>query len=152
MQNTKRLVDLAPASMLGRILLSSIFILSGLAKIPGWDNTLGFMQSRGMHGVRFFLTAAIAMEILGGISILVGYRARAAALLLTLYLVPVTLIFHSFWMYSGMQAQMQLGNFLKNIAIIGGLLGLVGNGAGAWSLDARQETRLEEHTKLRRVA
>ena len=151
MQNSKRLVNLAPASLLGRVLLSAIFIIAGLEKIPGWTNTLGYMQSKGMHAASFFLACAIVIEIVGGLSILLGYRARVGALMLALYLVPVSLIFHNFWMLSGPDAQMQFVNFLKNITIIGGLLGIVANGAGAWSMDSRHENKLEV-TRLRSVA
>ena len=151
MQNTKRLVNLAPASLLGRVLLSAIFIIAGLEKIPGWTNTLGYMQAKGMRAASFFLVCTIVVEVLGGLSLLLGYRARVGALMLAIYLIPVSLIFHNFWMLSGPEAQMQFVNFLKNITIIGGLLGVVANGAGAWSIDSRHEKKLEV-TKLRRVA
>lgn len=78
------------------------------------------------------------VELGGGLALLFGYQARLAAALLALWLVPVTLTFHNFWAFHGPDQQAQVVNFLKNLAIIGGLLRLASDGAGAISLDARR--------------
>lgn len=135
---------------LGRLLLAAIFLLSGANKLKNWAGTEAQMEAHGMAAipllqgvapgmtaVHVFLTAAVVIEILGGLMVLLGCGTRFAALVLFLYLIPVTLVFHNFWAYQGSEQQMQMINFLKNLAIMGGLLKYVAAGAGAWSVDAR---------------
>ena len=122
--------------LLGRILLAHIFLLSGLMKVLNWSKTAEAMAGEGMQAVPFFLAAAILVELTGGLSILLGYKARLGALSLALYLIPVTLVFHHFWTYQGPAMENQLQHFLKNLTIMGGLGTLVAVGAGAFSFDA----------------
>ena len=82
------------------------------------------------------LPAAAVLELAGGLSLLLGFRARLGALALVLFLVPTTLIFHNFWAYQGPEAQNQMIHFMKNLALMGGLLVVVGLGAGPCSFDA----------------
>lgn len=107
---------------IGRVLLSVIFILSGISKIMDWQGTAAYMGAQGLPWVPLLLGLAAAVEILGGIAVLVGWYARWAAWLLFLYLIPVTVVFHSFWALTGAEQQTQLVNFLKNLSIMGGLL------------------------------
>ncbi len=123
-------------SLLGRILLSAIFLVSGISKISDWNGTAGMMSAHGMSAVPFFLTVAILVEIVGGLALLTGWHTRLAALMLFLYLIPTTLIFHNFWAVQGAAQQMQTIHFLKNLAIMGGLLEFVAVGAYAISMDA----------------
>lgn len=123
------------ALLVGRVLLSLIFLLSGTMKISKWSETAGQMTNEGMIAVPFFLAAAILFEVGGGLSVLLGYWARAGALALVLFLIPVTLIFHDFWVYKGMEMQNQMQHFMKNWTIIGGLLVVAAAGAGRLSLD-----------------
>ncbi len=122
--------------LLGRVLLSGIFLMSGVMKIMKWSATADRMSAEGMPAAPFFLAAAIALEIGGGLAVLLGYQARLGALALVLFLVPATLIFHDFWTYEGEARQNQMQHFTKNVTIIGGLLTLAAAGAGRWSLDA----------------
>jgi len=119
----------------GRVLLSLIFIVSGLTKIANWSGTAQYMASKGMIAVPFFLAMAILFELAGGLSVLTGFKARWGALALVLFLVPVTAIFHNFWTLQGMEQQMQMIHFMKNLAIMGGLLSIVARGAGLASVD-----------------
>jgi putative oxidoreductase len=123
-------------SLAGRFLLSPIFLASGSMKIMNWTQTAEHMTSEGMVAVPFFLFMAIVVELAGGLSLLLGFKARWGALLLAAFLIPVTLIFHDFWRYSGGEAENQMQHFMKNLTIIGGLLTVAAHGAGAWSLDA----------------
>jgi putative oxidoreductase len=123
------------APLVGRILLSLIFIISGAGKIFGFSGTAAFMAAQGLPLASLLLAATIALEIVGGLSLLLGFRARALALLLFLFLIPTTIIFHNFWAASGEAAQMQMGHFLKNLGIMGGLLYVVAYGAGPLSVD-----------------
>lgn len=124
-------------ALFGRILLASIFIAAGLTKISNWEVNLQYLQSHGIPWTPIFLYPAIFVEVIGGFSLLLGYKARAGAIILALYLIPVTLIFHSFWTYTGVERAAQLMNFMKNISIIGGLVVTSAFGAGALSVDAR---------------
>jgi putative oxidoreductase len=96
------------------------------------------MATKGMPLIPLFLVGAIVCELVGGLSLLLGYRARLGALLLFLYLIPTTLVFHAFWQYEGMQHKMQLINFMKNLAIMGGLAVVMGFGSGLVSIDRRR--------------
>lgn len=131
-EKVERFVPLA-----GRILLSLIFIMSGLSKIFDWSGTAAYMASKGMPVIPFFLLMAILFEVFGGLSVLAGFKGRIGALALFIFLVPTTLIFHNFWAYDGMEKQMQMASFMKNLAIMGGLALVVGFGPGSLSIDAR---------------
>jgi len=130
------------ALLAGRILLSGIFLMSGAMKIVNWSGTAAAMQGEGMPAVPVFLALAIAAEMIGGLAVLLGCYARPAALMLALYLVPVTLTFHHFWTYEGSARENQMQHFAKNVTIIGGLVTLAGAGAGRFSLDARRPGRV----------
>ena len=119
----------------GRTLLAAIFILSGFAKIMDWSGTEAEMVKHHMVAVPVFLGLAIAVEIVGGLSVLLGFLGRIGALTLFLYLIPVTLLFHNFWAYPPEQQHMQMINFLKNLAIMGGLGLMVCFGSGLCSID-----------------
>jgi putative oxidoreductase len=120
--------------LLGRLLLCPIFLLSGTVKIVDWSKTAESMTQKGMALVPEFLVAAIVVELLGGLCLLFGYKARYGAILLTLYLIPVTIVFHSFWAAQGAARELQLQHFLKNLTIMGGLCTLAAAGAGRYSL------------------
>lgn len=106
----------------GRFLLSVIFILSGLGKIPHFSAVAGMMASKGIPLASVALLITLIIEIGGGLLLLTGFKARYAAMVLAIWLIPVTLTFHNFWAYQGQQLQEQMVNLLKNLAIIGGLL------------------------------
>ncbi|APV49963.1 DoxX family protein [Betaproteobacteria bacterium GR16-43] len=125
------------AVLAGRILLGLIFILSGFGKITGYEGTAGYMASKGMPFVNLLLPAAIAVELGGGLLLAIGFKARWAALAIFLFLIPTTLIFHAFWGIDPKEAATQQINFLKNVAIMGGMLMLFAHGPGAYSVDKR---------------
>jgi putative oxidoreductase len=119
------------AALAGRILLALLFIVSGFGKITGWDGTAGYMASKGLPMVPVLLALTIAMELGGGVLLAVGFRARWVAAAFVLFLIPVTFIFHP----PGDAAQ-QI-NFFKNLSIMGGMLMVFANGAGAYSVDRK---------------
>src|SRR4051794_5610573 len=127
-------------SLVGRILLGSIFLLSALGKVTGWSTTAGYMASKGMPLVPFFLAAAMLVELGGGLSLLTGFQARWGALALAAYLIPTTLIFHNFWAFQGQEQQMQMVHFLKNLAIMGGLFQVAAASRAPVRVAARAET------------
>jgi putative oxidoreductase len=124
------------ASLFGRILLSLIFLLSGLTKVLDWNGTAAYMASKGMPAIPFFLTIAILFELGAGTCLLFGIQTRWASLALVFYLIPTTLVFHNFWSATGPEYQNQMHHFLKNLAIMGGLATVVAYGAGSLSIDA----------------
>lgn len=127
----------------GRFLLAAIFLMSGLGKLMDWSGTAAYMQGAGIPGsaVPVLLALAIAIEILGGLSIITGTFARAGALVLIVFLIPTTLIFHNFWALEGAERAAQMANFMKNLSIMGGLLLIIGAGAGRLSIDDRIEPK-----------
>jgi len=112
----------------GRVLLALIFVLSGLGKISNPTGTMQYMQAVGIPGVLLWPT--IALEVLGGIAIVAGYRTRLTALALAGFCVVSALLFHR-----QLGDQMQMIMFLKNLAIAGGFLVLASSGATAYALD-----------------
>jgi putative oxidoreductase len=108
--------------LLGRVLLSAIFILSGLGKLPHFQAVAGMMAAKGLPLASVALVITLFIEIGGGLLVLTGYKAKYAALVIALWLIPVTLVFHHFWGIPADQQQDQMVNFLKNVAIMGGLL------------------------------
>lgn len=129
--------------LVGRVLLSIIFILSGISKIGGWSKTEHMMSTHHIPAAPAFLAVAVAIEILCGLAILFGFKARWASLLLFFYLIPVSVIMHAFWHGPAVQAQMQQIMFLKNLAIMGGLLLLAAYGPGRYSADAKNKWALQ---------
>ncbi|MGH8524377.1 MAG: DoxX family protein [Gammaproteobacteria bacterium] len=121
--------------LVGRVLLALIFIGSGFSKITGFADTAAYMAGKGMPMVEVLLIIAILIELGGGLLLALGYKARWAALAIFLFLIPATLIFHDFWAVDPEQVKMQLIQFQKNLAIMGGMLYVVFNGPGRMSLD-----------------
>jgi putative oxidoreductase len=125
------------AAPLGRVLLSFMFILSGLQKISGYAGTQGYMEMMGVPGA--LLPLVILVEVVGGIALLIGWQARPAAFLLAGFSLVSGLLFHlvpSLGM-EGMEAQGQMISFMKNVTIAGGMLMVVAFGPGALSVEKR---------------
>ena len=125
------------AAFVGRIFLALIFVVSGIGKITGYAGTAAYMASKGLPLVDVLLPLAILVELGGGLLLALGWKARWAAAALLLFLIPATLIFHPFWGIDPKLAQMQKIHFLKNVAIMGGMLMVLAIGAGAWSVDRK---------------
>jgi len=124
--------------LVGRILLSLMFIISGWGKLNGFAGTAGYMASAGMPFPQVLLVGAIIVELGGGLMLLFGWKARLAALAIFLFIIPTTLVFHNFWAGDPAQAQNQMIHFMKNITIMGGMLYVMAFGAGPLSLDNRK--------------
>ena len=114
--------------IIGRILISALFLLNGIFKISNYDGTIGWMESFGMPGI--LLIPAIILEIAGPVLIIIGYKTKLAAGFLSLFCIATAFIFHN-----DFANQMQLTSFLKNVALAGGFLILFVNGAKGLSLD-----------------
>ncbi len=126
------------AALAGRILLALIFIISGYGKIGGYAGTAGYMASKGVPFVDVLLPLTILIELGGGLLIAIGWKARWTAAVIFLFLIPVTLVFHNPAGLDPAAAQQQMIQLLKNLSIMGGMLGLFAFGPGRFGLDARK--------------
>jgi putative oxidoreductase len=117
--------------LLGRLMLSLIFLTSAYSKAFGWSGNVAYMQSQHMPMIPFFIACALVVELFGSICLILGWNARVAAFIMFLYLIPVTFRLHQF----------MSTHFQKNIAIMGGLLYVAVYGAGKWALSGPQERR-----------
>ncbi|WP_372806748.1 DoxX family protein [Pontiella sp.] len=126
-------------NLLGRFFLVLIFLMSAVGnKIPHFSGTTEYMRAEGVPAPALLLAGAILFLIAGGLSVLVGYKARIGAALLLVFLMLATYWFHDFWTFEDAQArQMQTINFMKNLALMGAMLMIIARGAGAGSLDRR---------------
>mgnify|MGYP000026373259 CR=1 FL=1 len=120
--------------LIGRILLAVIFIMSGYNKIGGFEQTAGYMASKGLPMADILLLLTIVIELGGGIMIALGLYARWAAAIVFLFLIPVTLVFHAPWSSPLAEVQMQTIQFMKNLGIMGGMLYIAAFGSGPYSL------------------
>ena len=116
--------------LIGRILISGIFLLSGFNKITNFDGTVGWMEGFGLP--EFLLIPAIILEIVAPILIIIGYQTKIAAATLSIFCIATAIIFHN-----NLSDQMQFIAFMKNIALAGGFLFLVVNGAKGYCLDKK---------------
>jgi putative oxidoreductase len=125
-----------PAAFLpvtGRILMSAIFLVSGAGKIAAPAATLATIAAAGLPLPPVAYAAATAVEVVGGLLLVLGYRTRLVALLLAVFAVATAVTFHA-----ALGDKNQMIHFLKNLAMAGGLLQVAAFGAGPFSLDARQ--------------
>ena len=122
--------------LIGRILISTIFILAGIMKVMNFSMELGYVSAAHLPFPTFSLGCAATIEILGGLAILTGFHARVAAWIVFVFLIPTTLLFHNFWAMQGAARMDNQAHFLKNLAIMGGLLFVATFGAGGYSIDS----------------
>lgn len=115
---------------LGRVFISLIFVMSGLSKMSNYANTAGWMDAMGVPGD--LLPFVIALEVLGGLAIIIGWQTRVVSFLLAGFCVLSAVIFHN-----NFDDQNEMIHFMKNMAMAGGFLFLLVHGAGSISLDNR---------------
>jgi len=123
--------------VLGRFLFALIFLMAGANHFN--KQTIGYAASHGVPLAAIAVPLSGVLAIAGGLSILLGYRAKLGAWLIVLFLVPVSLMMHKFWTVTDpMMAQIQMILFMKNVAMLGGAVLISHFGAGPFSLDARR--------------
>ena len=123
------------AALVGRILLAFLFLKSGWGKIGGFEQTAAMMASKGIPMAQVALAITILIELGAGLMLVVGYKARWAAVAIALWLIPVTFMFHGYWNVPADQVMNQTNHFFKNVAIFGGMLMVFAFGPGRYSLD-----------------
>jgi putative oxidoreductase len=125
-----------PIALLGRLLFALIFLMS--APMDFSSQTIAYAASQGVPFASIAVPLAGVIALAGGLSVLLGYRARIGAWLIVLFLAAVTPMMHNFWAVADpTMHQMQFIMFLKNLSMLGGALLISQTGAGPWSLDAR---------------
>jgi putative oxidoreductase len=124
-------------ALAGRLLLALLFVVSGVGKVTGFAGTAAYMASKGMPIPEVLLAGAIAIELVGGLMLVAGFKARWVALATFLFLIPTTIIFHNPSGLPPQEAQGMMIHLLKNVSIMGGMLLVAAFGPGAWSVDRR---------------
>jgi len=128
-----------PLSLVGRLLLALLFLPAGISKIGGFAGTVAYIGSKGLPMPELGAVIAIVVEVLGGLALIAGFGTRAAALVLAVFTLAATVLFHNYWGVPVEMQRVQELMFFKNIAVVGGLLLLTAYGAGGWSLDAKRQ-------------
>jgi putative oxidoreductase len=123
------------ATVAGRVLLAAIFLMSGINKLQDTEATVAYMENEGMIAASTLIWGAILFEILGAVSVMIGWQARVGAGMLIVFLLIATPIFHDFWVKDASEQRMQMISFFKNLSILGGLLIVMARGAGLCSID-----------------
>jgi len=124
--------------LVGRILLAAIFIIAGVRKALGFAMTAGYFTKLGFPAPEVMVVLAILIEVGGGALLLLGWQTRRVAWLMIAFVAVATIMAHRFWQFDAAQYANQMNHFLKNAAIVGGLLYAAVMGAGALSLDGRR--------------
>ena len=122
-----------------RLLFVALFLPAGWGKIGGFEGTVGYIASVGLPFATLGAIIAIVIEIVAPLALLVGFKTRIAAVVLAVFTLVATVIFHAYWAMPTEQQFVQQLMFFKNLGVVGGLLALAASGAGLWSLDARRE-------------
>ena len=127
-----------PVVVLGRFLFVLIFLMAGPSHFG--SQTIGYAASQGVPLASIAVPLSGVIALAGGLSILLGFRAKIGAWLIALFLVAVTPMMHKFWTVTDpMMQQMQMIMFMKNVSMLGGALLITQFGSGPWSLDARKK-------------
>jgi putative oxidoreductase len=127
--------------LVGRIAIAVLFLVPGIRKLMAVAGTAGYFAKLGFPMPEVMVWLAILIEIGGALLLILGWQTRRIAWLLILFVLIATLMAHRFWEFAdAAQYAAQMNNFLKNVAVIGGLLFIAAFGAGALSLDGRRTT------------
>ena len=127
--------------LVGRILIAPLFLLSGYHKITSFSAVAATMAKAGMPAAEALLIGAIVLELVGGLMVLLGWHARLGALMLAVFTIAATLVFHNFWAVDAAQFRGQLNHFMKNLAILGGLVYIMAMGSGPFRVGKESASR-----------
>jgi putative oxidoreductase len=119
----------------GRFLIAALFLVAGIRKILMFSGSVAYFTKLGFPAPEAMTALAIAIELGGAILLIAGWKTRWVAWLLALFVLIATFMAHRFWEFDAAQQANQLNHFLKNIAIVGGLMFVAGFGPGRASVD-----------------
>ena len=128
-------------NLIGRVLIAALFLPAGISKLTNFAGTVGYFTSLGIAAPSFTTGAVIAVEILGSIAILLGFRTALASIGLAVFTLIASLIGHAYWSAPADQAFVAQLLFFKNIAVIGGLLALASAGSGKFGIDSARSSK-----------
>ncbi len=123
------------AALVGRVLLCAIFVMAGFEKIGGFAGNVAYAQGAGLPMPQVAVAIALAVELVGGLMVLVGFRARLGALAIAVFSAVAAFSFHRYW---SMPPAQQVNDFLffwKDLGLAGGMLMIAAFGPGRWSID-----------------
>lgn len=123
------------AAFVGRLLLALLFIMSGFNKIGGFEGLAGYIASKGLPMPQVLAAATILVELGGGILLVVGWKARWAALAIAGFCLLSAFIFHNYWTFPAAERMNQFNSFWKNVSIAGGMLMVLAFGPGRYAVD-----------------
>ena len=126
-----------PLALAGRLLLASYFLRAGISKLSGFAETVGYISSTGLPLPLAAAALALVVEFVGGVAVIAGYGTRVVAIVLAMFTLVASFFSHNYWALPADQQMIQQVLFMKNVAVVGGLLTLAACGAGAWSMDGR---------------
>jgi len=127
----------SPLTLAGRVLLALMFVLSGASKLGNIGGTAGYIASGGLPFPSVLAVLVGLLELFGGLALVLGYKARWAALALGVFTLLASVLFHKFWAVPAEQQMVQQLMFMKNLAVAGGMFVVAALGAGPLSLDNR---------------
>ena len=125
-------------NVLGRIAIAALFLPAGLNKLMGMEGVTSYFASLGLPVVAVLVWVVIAIEVLGGVALILGYKTRLVAIGLAIFTVLASIVGHAFWAAPVDAAFIAQLLFFKNMAVTGGLLVLASSGAGSISIDGRK--------------
>lgn len=125
------------ASLIARFGLAAVFLWSGYGKLAHSAGTVGYMTAYGIPAANILVWPVALVEVFAGAMLVLGWKTRWAALALIVFTLPATFVFHAYWSVPPEQVMNQQIHFLKNLAILGGLLSVFAHGSGSYALDRR---------------
>ena len=129
----------SPLTVIGRVLLALMFVLSGASKLGNLGGTAGYIAGGGLPFPNALAVLVGLLELFGGLALALGFKARWAALALGVFTLLASVLFHKFWAVAPEQQMVQQLMFMKNLAVAGGMFIVAALGAGPLSLDNRGE-------------
>ncbi len=121
-----------------RVLLALMFVLAGFSKLAGLAGTTGYIASKGLPMPAVLAVASGVLELIGGLALAIGFKARIAAGALAVFTLLASLLFHNFWAMPAEQVMVNQLMFLKNLAVVGGMLLVVAYAASPGGIDSRR--------------
>ena len=146
--NLRQTISSGVLPLLARIAICLIFLQGAMGKLFAWSSQAAYMAQHRIPAVAPLLAAALAIELVGIVCLLIGYQARPAAFVMATYLFILSVLLHNFWSHSAGQSEMASmiaqTEFMKNMGILGGLLMITAYGTGRFSLEDFLRRRKED--------